>query len=160
LWFSILVLYSLEILHVGSLGYGLLILAGGVGGVAGALLASRVATPAGLAGALVAAAATQLVLGVTSSAAVAAGMLALSGGAFGLWSVLATSLRQELTPDRMLGRTSSVYLVLGLGGIAVGGLVGGFVADAFGIRAPFLVGVPLLLATGAFLARELSVERP
>ena len=156
LWFSILVLYALEVLHVGSLGYGLLILAGGVGGVAGSLLASRTGVRTGLAGALLAAAATQLVLGLTSSTAVAAAMLALSGGAFGLWAVLATSLRQEVAPDRMLGRMSSVYLVLGLGGIAVGGLVGGFVADAFGIRAPFLLGVPVLLATGLWVGRELA----
>jgi MFS family permease len=159
LWFSILVLYALEILHVGSLGYGLLVLAGGFGGVAGALLASRIGTRAALAGATVVAAVTQLVLGLTSSVAVAAAMLALSGGAFGLWGVVATSLRQELAPDRMLGRTSSVYLVLGLGGIAVGALVGGFIAEAFGIRAPFLVGVPVLLATGLWLRRELRACR-
>ncbi len=89
-------------------------------------------------------------------AALAAAMLALSGASFGLWSVVATTLRQELAPDELLGRTSSVYLVLGLGGIAVGGVVGGFVADGLGIRAPFLLGAPLLALTGLWLARELG----
>jgi MFS family permease len=156
MWFSILVLYALEVLHVGSLGYGLLLVAGGVGAVAGSLAAARAGTRAALAGAILVAAATQLVLGLTADTALAAAMLALSGASFGLWSVVATTLRQELAPDELLGRTSSVYLVLGLGGIAVGGVVGGFVADGLGIRAPFLLGAPLLALTGLWLARELG----
>lgn len=155
-WFSVFVLYALEVLRVGSLGYGLLILGGGVGAIAASIVAPRLPTRAGLVGSLVLAAATQLALGLTAEVAVAAAMLALSGACFGVWGVIASSLRQELVPDRLLGRTSSVYLFLGLGATAVGALVGGAVADAAGIRAPFLLGVPLLAATAVYLGRALE----
>lgn len=154
-WFSILVLYALEILDLGSAGFGALLVAGGVGSVIGSIAAARLSRrlgpPAALAGALLLAAASQVALGVTSSVGVAAAMLAVSGVAFGIWNVVAVSLRQALTPDRLLGRVHSSYRFLGIGATALGAVAGGLTADAFGLRAPFLIGAPLLFLTAAAL---------
>ena len=152
-WFSILVLYALEVLGTGETSYGFFLAAGAVGSVTGSLAAGRATARLGaasvLAGALLVAAATQLVLGLTSSVAVALAMLAGSGLAFGLWNVVAVSVRQRLAPDMLLGRINGAYRFLGVGGYSVGAASGGLIAHGFGIRAPFLVGVPLLVAAAA-----------
>ena len=157
-WFSILVLYALEVLDLGATGFALLLLAGGVDGLGGSLGAARVSRRFGvrrvLAGALVVAAATQLVLGLTTTPAVAWLMLLVSGGVFGVWNVVALSLRQSLVPDPLLGRVNAAYRVVGVGSYAVGALLGGVLAESVGLRAPFLVGVPFLLAAAALAARS------
>src|SRR5207253_5109538 len=97
-----------------------------------------------LAGAVAAAGLAQLVLGLISDAVAAGSMLALSGAAFTVWNVLNTTVRQSLVPDALLGRANSVYLVLGLGATGLGALCGGAVTDALGLRAPLLLGAPVL----------------
>jgi MFS family permease len=148
-WFSILVLYSLEILGLGTAAFGLLLVAGGAGSVVGGLATPCVAAwlgpGAGLTAALLLAAATQAVLGLISSVPVALVMLALSGAAFALWNVLALSAKQRLVPDRLLGRVTSAYRFLALGASAVGAGLGGVAAGVLGLRAPFLLGAPLLI---------------
>ena len=69
-------------------------------------------------------------------------------GAFGVaWNVVTVSLRQAIVPDALLGRVNSAYRLLGWGTMPIGALLGGFLADEFGLRAPFVVGgvVPLVL---------------
>ena len=159
-WFSILVLYALDVLGTSEAGYGFFLAAGAVGSVVGSLGASRATARLGasavLAGALLVAAATQLVLGLTSSVGVALAMLAGSGLAFGLWNVVAVSVRQRLAPDELLGRINGAYRFLGVGGYSVGAASGGVVAHVLGIRAPFLVGVPLLVAAAVALVAVAS----
>jgi MFS family permease len=149
-WFAILVLFAIEVLDVGSAGYGLLVAAGGVGAIAGSLLAAPLSRAYGRGAALVVslvvAAAAQTGVGLTSTAVVAGALLGVSGFAFGVWNVAAVSLRQALAPDRLLGRVHSAYRFLGVGASAVGALAGGLVADTLGLRAPFLIGAPLLVA--------------
>lgn len=162
-WFSILVLYALEVLDTGSGGFGLLLAAGGVGSIAGGLTAARVrgraGLGAGLAGALVLAALTQLVLGLASSMIVALVMLAASGFAFSIWNVLSLSLRQTLAPDPLLGRVNSAYRFVGVGATALGALAGGALASEAGLRAPFLAGVPVLLAVASVAVRLTPDDR-
>ena len=74
----------------------------------------------------------------------------LAVGAFGglVWNVITVSMRQSLVPDELLGRVNSAYRLVGWGTMPLGALTGGLVADAFGLRAPFLVAgiVAALLA--------------
>jgi MFS family permease len=162
-WFSILVLYAFEILDLGSAGFGALIVAGGVGSVLGGLAAATLGTKIGsgpaLIGAVLLAAVTQLVVGLTSSVAVAVTMLALSGLAFAVWNILVLSMWQRLVPDPLLGRVTSTYRFLGLGGTAAGAAAGGLLAAGFGLRAPFLVGAPILLVTAVMLVPPLRSLR-
>jgi MFS family permease len=149
-WFAILVLFSIELLDVGPAGYGLLVAAGGLGAIMGSLLAAPLSRAYGRGGALVVslvvAAAAQTGVGLSSTAVIAGVLLGVSGFAFGVWNVAAVSLRQALAPNWLLGRVHSAYRFLGVGASAVGALAGGVVADAFGLRAPFLIGAPLLVA--------------
>jgi predicted MFS family arabinose efflux permease len=152
-WFAILVLYAQDVLGLGALGFSLLLVAGGVGTVLGSLAAGRVrrrfGTGTALASALFIAGVAQLFLGLTSSAFVAAAMIAFGNLAFGVWNVLARSLRQRLAPDVLLGRVNSTYLFVGAGSYAFGALVGGVIASTLGLRAPLLLGAPVLLGLAA-----------
>jgi hypothetical protein len=49
------------------------------------------------------------------------------------------SLRQQVVPDRLLGRVISAFRLFGYGALPLGALVGGVLARSFGLPAPFLV---------------------
>jgi MFS family permease len=61
------------------------------------------------------------------------------------WNVVAVSLRQRLTPDRLLGRVNSAYRLLAWGVMPVGAAVGGILAQVLGLRAVFAVMAVLML---------------
>ncbi len=55
------------------------------------------------------------------------------------------SLRQRVTPHRLLGRLNSAYRLLAWGTIPLGAAAGGFVAQFFGLRTVFIgAGVVIL----------------
>lgn len=153
--FGIFVLYTLEVLHVHAAGFGLLLSVEAAGALSGSLLASwikrRFGTVPSVLAALLIAGAGNLVLGMTSSVVVVgAMMLAISFGG-GLWNVVTNSLRQALVPDRLLGRVQSAHRLLSWGAIPIGTMFGGAMAQAFGLRAPFLIAAAalVLLALGS-----------
>jgi hypothetical protein len=88
--------------------------------------------------------------------------LGLAGVAFGahamVWGVVTVSLRQPLAPEPLRGRVNSVYVLVDLGGAALGALLGGGLASAVGITAPFWLasGAVALLAAAAW--RRLSPD--
>jgi predicted MFS family arabinose efflux permease len=155
-WFAVLVLYVVRVLGQPPGTYGLLLAVGAVGGIvaggAGARLTRRLGSLPSLVAAALVMAATQVGLGLTSSAAVAAAMLAASSGAFALFNVTAVTMRQRLVPPALLGRVGSIYRTVGRGTEALGALLGGALAAVAGIRAPMLLGVIPLLAAVALLA--------
>ncbi len=145
---GILVLYALEVLRLTEAGYGVLLVSWAVGGVLGGLGAAEISGRLGRGATLLVAsstlAATLMVTGLTSSAAVAAVMQGLMGFAGGLWAVVTVSLRQSLVPDRMLGRIAGAHYLVSYGCSSLGTLVGGLVATAVGLRAPLLLGSALV----------------
>lgn len=155
--FATLVLYAQDVLNLGTLGFGLLIASGALGGIAGGWLAPRIS------GALSARSAYALTLGVQAAAwltlllagnAWVAGVaLVFVGIASTTGSVVGGSTRQLHTPDEMLGRVVSSTRLFGIGSAALGSVLGGVVADAGGLGAPFVVAAGLLaLASLAFVA--------
>lgn len=54
-----------------------------------------------------------------------------------VFGVVLRSLRQELTPPELRGRVESAYQLIDKGAAAPGALLGGLLADRFGITAPF-----------------------
>lgn len=76
--------------------------------------------------------------------AVTAGVLGLgflgNGFGLGLSNVLAVSLRQVVTPDRLLGRMNASYRFLTYGAIPLGALLGGVLGELLGLRAAVAVG--------------------
>lgn len=160
--FATLVLFAQDHLGVSDIGYGVLIAAMALGGVAGGWIAPRL--PSGLSAlhvyafALAMQALAWLLVIVIPSPWVAGAGLALVGVASTTVSVVGGSARQLLTPDNMLGRVVSVTRLLGIGSAAIGALLGGGVADLGGVVAPFVVAAVALVAFSATFA-VLAVRR-
>jgi predicted MFS family arabinose efflux permease len=71
----------------------------------------------------------------------------LNGCGLGISNVHVVSLRQAITPDRLLGRVNASYRTLTYGAIPLGALLGGFLGEAIGLRPTLLAsGLVLLLA--------------
>jgi MFS family permease len=161
-WFSVFVLYCLNALRLSDAQFGVLLAIGAVGGLLGGVVASNVASWTGRKNALRLSvwvtALSQLVIGLTESVAVAGAMLALSSSAFALWNTVSASLRQERTPPALLGRVSGAYRTLVAGAAPVGAVLGGLVATHLGIRAPFVLGAPVLAIAASLSWRRQGVE--
>ena len=150
-----LVLLATQTLHVSTAGYGVLLAGAAFGGLLGGLVNARVVATFGPLPSLLAALAGNVVvfvgIGLSPDAVVLGALLAANGFATTLWNVVTVSLRQQVVPDELLGRVTSVYKLLGKGLIPLGTLTGGLVAHAFGLRAPYPVagvlrGLALLAA--------------
>jgi MFS family permease len=153
--FSIFVLFALQILDVGEIGYGILISTLVVGSVIGSLTASRISRRLGSGTTLIVQVAlgamASLLIAFTSSPVIVGIMFAVEGFSSIVWNVITVSMRQSIIPDRLLGRVNSVYRLLGWGSMPLGAALGGFLAEAFGLRAPYFVmaGVLAVMAVVA-----------
>jgi len=98
-------------------------------------------------------------IGVTANAAVTAVGFVLIGACGMLWNVGVRVLRQELVPEALLGRVTATMAFVALVAAPLGGLVGGLVAEAFGLRWPIALSVASLL-TARLLLQGLRVEVP
>jgi predicted MFS family arabinose efflux permease len=138
---SVLVLYANQRLGMGPVGFGLLTTAVAAGGLIGTVIYGRLERRFSLAdimrGGLLIETFTHLVLALTTSAVVALGMLVVFGGHAFVWGTTSTVVRQRAVPDELLGRVTGVYRVAIFGGIVIGTPIGGLLATAFGITAPF-----------------------
>ncbi|MFN2594155.1 MAG: MFS transporter, partial [Actinomycetota bacterium] len=154
--FAIYVLYLLRTIGISAPGVGLFLSIEAAGSITGALVAGRVRTKLGTAGALTAAlvvaGVANLALGVTGSWILVAAMAIAISFAAGVWNVVNASFRQRLVPDRLLGRSQSAYRFLAWGAIPLGSLVGGILGSTLGLRSPFLIGGAALIAL-AMVAR-------
>jgi MFS family permease len=150
---AILVLFSLEILDLTGVGFGLLVSATAVGGVAGSFLGERVARTIGrgrgMLWPLAVGGLATAGIGLSSDALVAGALMLVEGLALGIFNVIGRSLRQVLTPDRLMGRVTSGFRMLSYGMGAVGAVVGGLLADAFGLRVPFVAGGLAVVVDGS-----------
>ncbi|MFE0593935.1 MFS transporter [Micromonospora echinospora] len=142
--FALLVLLARERLGLGSVGYGVLLTCMAVGSLAGALVGDRLIAAVGatwtIRVGLLTEVALHLTLAVSSDAYVVGAALALFGVHGALWGIVASSLRQRLTPPELLGRVGSANLFVAAGGNCVGALLGGALAARFGLTAPYWVG--------------------
>ena len=64
-----------------------------------------------------------------------------------LWNVVAVSLRQRITPDRILGRINSSYRLVAWGTRPLGAAAGGLLGELLGLRAVFAIAAALILVT-------------
>jgi MFS family permease len=156
------VLFAQEKLGLSDQGYGLLLAAMAVGGVAGGAFGSRIARRLGASRALITAlvveGVTTIVIGLVSHAWAVAALSAISGVFLITWNVITVSLRQRIIPDRLLGRVNSAYRFIGWGVIPLGALLGGIIADRFGLRAPFFVAGTLILVSVVPALKVLTPE--
>lgn len=155
--FSTLVLFVQDRLQVSEAGYGLLLSAMAVGGLAGGLLARRghwEVSPATLyACALAVQGLGWLTFALSPWVWVSALGLALVGSASTAVSVVGGTARQLASPDGMLGRVTAATRVVGIGSAAVGALVGGVVGRVLGVSGPIGIAcVTMAFAAVALLA--------
>ena len=160
---AVFVIFATETLELSEFGYGLLLVPGAVGGIAGSLLAPRFRRfplRRTLPLAVVGSGASTWLMAVSSSPIVVGALAAVSLGSVMVWNVLTLALRQRVIPDEMLGRVGASYRFLVYLGMPFGALAGGVLANEFGVRSAIFVSGSMLVAIGLllpFLLRD--VER-
>jgi hypothetical protein len=78
-----------------------------------------------------------------------------------MWgAVITVSWRQAVVPDRLLGRVNSAYRLLAWGGQPLGAALGGGVAAAAGLRAPYLLAGVVLLAMAVAMRNDARARPP
>lgn len=141
---AMLVLYATEQLGLEEIGYGLLLSASAVGGIVGALifpwLERHVSYATLMRVGLVLETLTHLALVLTHTAWVAVLVLFVFGIHALTWGSVSSTVRQRAVPDPLRGRVNSVYLLGGVGGMALGSLLGGVMGQLWGFQAPFWFG--------------------
>ena len=152
--FAVFVLYCRDRLGLSDVGYGFLLTAFAVGGLAGTTVAGRLTRAVGsarvLRAGLVVEVVTHVALALTTSPGTAAVVLIVFSVHAMVWGITVTSLRQRAVPEELRGRVGSVFALLDLGGAALGALLGGLIAGLWGVTAPFwaaaavMAGVVLL----------------
>ena len=157
---AILVLFAQEQLGLSSAGFGLLLTASAVGGLVGSMVAPWLSRRAGpvwvMVGGSVVGGLARVGIGLTDSPWVAGGLLAVTGLTPIVYNVILGSLRQQLIPDRLLGRVNSAYSLCTYGAVPLGALLGGALAQSFGLPAPFLVAGILIPAMGLLALRWMN----
>jgi len=149
---SVLVLYATERLGLGPIGFGLLstfVAAGGIFGTAGYDWLERHASLANIMRVgLMIETFTHLGLALTTTGWVAMAIMFVFGAHAFVWGTTSRAVRMRAVPTELQGRVGSLYSIGVFGGILAGQLVGGVIAQLWGVTAPFwfaFVGSALLL---------------
>jgi MFS family permease len=158
--FATFVLYARDRLGLAGTGFGVLLTAFAIGGLLGTLLAPRllrrVSATLLLRAGLFVEVALHGTLAVTTSPLVAGGMIVVFGVHTVVWGVVVTTIRQRVVPSTMLGRVTGVHIMLDLGGAALGSLIGGVLAQAYGIVSVFGGATVAMALLAAVAWRPLS----
>ncbi len=150
---SVLVLYSLDHLHMRDIGFGLLTSAAAIGGLLGTSSYGWIERHVSLATVmrvcLLLEVLTHLSLALTTSGTVAIVIMVVFGAYAFVWGTVSQTVRQRVTPTELQGRVGSVYMVALFGGLVIGQALGGWLAETWGLTAPFwfaFVGSGITLA--------------
>ena len=138
---AVLVLYATQRLDLGEIGYGLVttvIAAGGLlGTTAYGWITRRVSLSDLLRVGLVIETLTHLALALTRSPWVAMPVFFVFGVHAFVWGTTSITIRQRAVPRHLQGRVGSVNMVGTTGGLVIGSLLGGVLAQRYGVTAPF-----------------------
>ena len=141
---GVLVLYAGEQLSMDALGFGLLTTATAAGGIVGTIayggLERRLSLGNIMRIGLLIETFTHLILALTTSALVALAVMFAFGIHTFVWGTTGTVIRQRAVPNELLGRIGGAMRVASFGGLVIGTPLGGVMAGAFGITAPFWFG--------------------
>jgi MFS family permease len=138
---SILVLYATEHLELGAVGFGALMTASALGGLVGigsfGWLERHLSFGTLMRVCLSLEVLMHLAFALTTSAVVAF-LLMFGFGVYAfVWSTISTTVRQRLVPLELQGRIASVNMVGVFAGLVIGQLLGGLIAQAWGLTAPW-----------------------
>ncbi len=153
---AILVLYAVgpgSEMRLSTQGFGLLLTGFAAGSLAGSFVAERIERVLGPAASLSLTIVTRAlpfaVLAVSANPYLIGATFFVGGATNIVWNIITVSLRQRITPDRLLGRVNSAYRVVAWGSIPLGAAAGGLLAQLFGLRPVFAI---MAVATLALLA--------
>jgi MFS family permease len=152
--FAVFVLYAVgpdSAMRLTEAAYGLLFATIAAGSLIGALLADPIIRRLGRSRSLALGLLGGVVLvgipTLTTNSLVIAAVFLIGGLTNALWNVVAVSLRQRITPDRILGRINSSYRLVAWGTRPLGAAAGGLLGEFLGLRAVFGIAAALILAT-------------
>lgn len=150
--------FALRTLGLSALGFGVALAVGGIGGLAGALGATRLGARFG---------AGRITIASHAGMALAVGVVAVSSSGWAGWVVFGAGelilglsmgvsnanemgYRQSVTPDHLQGRMNTTMRSINRAMIVIGAPLGGLLADAIGFRVVLWVVVAgfLMVATG------------
>lgn len=150
---AILVKYAIDHLHMGEVGFGLLTTASAVGGVVAIGVYGRLERHVSLATLMRVCLTLEVVMHAVLALTTTGWVAMVVMGVFGLyafvWGTVSSTVRQRAVPTELQGRVSAAYMVCVYGGVALGQLLGGILAEAWGLTAPFwfaFAGAGLTLA--------------
>ncbi|WP_206784819.1 MFS transporter [Amycolatopsis sp. MtRt-6] len=161
---AVLVLYAVgpaSAMGLSEAGYGWLLSLVAAGCLAGSFFAEPAERLLGTARAIGIAffvgAASLGVPAVTTNPVIIGAAFFAGGAGLVVANVTTVSLRQRVTPDRLLGRTNSSHRLVAYGTKPLGALAGGLLAELFGLPAVFAV-MGLLAAATAFGATKVRAS--
>jgi MFS family permease len=157
---AILVKYSLDHLHMGAVGFGLLTTASAIGGLLATFLYGRLERRFSLATLMKACLSLEVLfhlsLALTTTGWVALVILFVFGAYAFVWGTVSTTVRHRAVPTRFQGRVGSAYMMCVFGGIVVGNVLGGLIAERWGLTAPMWFAFVGAGVTLALVWRQLS----
>jgi MFS family permease len=142
MFLAVYVLYMTRDLGLGAVGVGLVLATGGIGALAGALVAGPATRWLGIGPMLIA---SQLVFGLTGLLVPLAvlvpsvALVMIVASEVGQWMAVtvyyidAVSLRQAITPDRLQGRVNATIRFFAGGVLPIGALAGGALGGVIGL---------------------------
>ncbi|HEX8917613.1 MAG TPA: MFS transporter [Chloroflexota bacterium] len=131
----VLPLFATQVLHLGARGFGFLSAASGIGSIVAALLLAwsnmqptsrRVLIGMLVFGVLEAA------FAVSHIALLSLFLIAIVGGAEGVFATLAITMLQTIAPDHLRGRVTSVYIFVFNGSVPLGYVMVGWISSRYG----------------------------
>ena len=150
------VLFFVQVLHLGAVFFGLMFSVASLSALVGAAYNPSLTRKLGIGPTLLLSAFTLaagwlLIPLAGGPPALEVSMIVVGALLFGvsntLFNVNELSLRQQVTPNRLLGRIGAGMQFIGVGTLPLGALLGGVLGEHFGLRTTFLVG-----CCGLFLA--------
>ena len=158
-YLTILPAFVRDVLHRDSRWFGLLMALNGLGALLGALWvastpvpASRLAVRRSVFGAVAVSAVAVAAFGLAPGPLAAGAALVVAGAGGVAFLSRGNTLVQVDVPDRLRGRVMSLWVLVFIGGMALGGFLIGLAAERFGAPAAVAAsgGACLLLAAGLF----------
>jgi len=138
---SVLVLYATEHLGLGAVGFGALTTASALGGIVAigsfGWLERHVSFATLMRVCLSLEVLMHLSFALTTTGWVAFVIMFGFGAYAFLWGTISTTVRQRLVPMALQGRIASVNMIGVFGGLVIGQLIGGLMAQAWGLTAPW-----------------------
>ena len=151
---ALLVLYTTDLLNSGKLTFTALSIGTAAGTVASRYIITRLSRQMSptqtISLSLWVWAISSIGIAFTSNRYVAIASFVLLGIGNGLWTIINTTLRQQLTPDRMLGRMNAAFRTISWGIVPFGAAFGGITARFLGLRGPFIIFAVVMIACAVF----------